>query len=230
MNGDLPFGMRVPGGAWVHQVPESARHRLCELCGSVIPWRKNDRPGAYAKRRFCSNRCRLVVLNADTVAVESQKRRFMQKVQIGQNGDCWRWTGAFVPNGYGYFSLNKKVMHAHRAAFMLFKGAIPAGLYVCHQCDNQWCVNPEHLWPGTQKENIADCIAKGRKIAPPVTNWQNRTKPHHWQRLTEAQAREIIRRLHLGETQASIARQFGVNPSAIYKIKMGLRWPQLARP
>lgn len=204
-------------------LPSPAPRRHCELCGAAIPWWKNDRKGAYAKRRFCSNRCRLT----DASSAHNQELRFMRKVQIGRDGDCWRWIGAFVPNGYGYFSLNRRVMHAHRAAFMLFRGPIPAGLNICHQCDNQWCVNPEHLWPGTQKENIADCIAKGRKVDPPVTDWQNRTKPHHWQKLSENEVKRIKRRLADGDRQADIARDFRVRPEAISKIKLGQRWAYL---
>jgi FixJ family two-component response regulator len=89
-------------------------------------------------------------------------------------------------------------------------------------------VNPDHLFVGTQLENVADCIQKGRKTSPPVTDWQNRTTPHHWQRLTPAQVMEILTRVRAGELQERIAADYGINSRTVSKIKLGQRWPQLS--
>jgi hypothetical protein len=73
-------------------------------------------------------------------------------------GDCWEWQGYVDKLGYG--RLGKK--RAHRMSYEKHKGPIPAGLMVCHSCDNRKCINPEHLWIGTQTDNMRDMAAKGR--------------------------------------------------------------------
>lgn len=211
-------------------VTSSVIGRHCALCDGLIPWTKNDRKGAYAKRRFCSNNCRLIAMKTAAATADGQKQRFMLKVATGQDGTCWRWIGAFNQNGYGYFLLGGRLMHAHRASYALFRGDVPKDKNVCHACDNRWCVNPDHLWIGTQRQNVHDAMAKGRSVPPPRTDWRNRIKPHHWQRLSVDQAKEIIRRLARGEKHELIAQDFGINSRTVSKIKLGQRWPHLERP
>lgn len=76
---------------------------------------------------------------------------------------CWVWTGPTCANGrYGRIPGTKPLLLAHRKAFMDAIGPIPAGMVICHSCDNGLCVNPMHLFVGTQKDNMLDCTAKGR--------------------------------------------------------------------
>lgn len=84
--------------------------------------------------------------------------RFWSKVD--RSADCWLWTGARTPTGYG--ALHGQERLAPRMAWTLSVGPIPMGLQVLHRCDNPPCVNPDHLWLGTQQDNMADMIAKGR--------------------------------------------------------------------
>lgn len=98
------------------------------------------------QREFCSNRCNI-----------------MGNIKIADNG-CWEWQKGCDEFGYGHFRdfSNKKQQNTHRISYKTFKGEIPKGKFVCHQCDNPKCVNPSHLWIGSCKENMQDASNKGR--------------------------------------------------------------------
>lgn len=92
--------------------------------------------------------------------------RFWERVQ--KTDDCWLWTGSTDKDGYGWFWVDGKTATAHRFSYALHNdGAIPDGLYVCHSCDNPPCVNPDHLWLGTNQDNMDDCARKGRRRGRP---------------------------------------------------------------
>lgn len=78
---------------------------------------------------------------------------------VKKTESCWIWKGKIGNSGYGVFNRKES---SHRKSYELFKGEVEPGLCVCHTCDNPKCVNPDHLWIGTQKENITDSINKGR--------------------------------------------------------------------
>jgi len=108
---------------------------------------------------------------------EITKKNFWNKVDkitpFGPNGDCWRWTAAAYKSGYGKlcertFSGKPKSWLAHRFSYFLAYGEIPKGILVCHSCDNPACVNPDHLFLGTHKDNMIDCKMKGRVYVQPT--------------------------------------------------------------
>lgn len=102
------------------------------------------------------------------VSTETVEQRFNKKYLINEDTDCWEWQNATNNIGYGMFRWSSgKMRTAHRASYELHIGPIPEGLVVCHTCDNPKCVNPEHLWTGTMKDNAQDMIAKGRHYTHP---------------------------------------------------------------
>lgn len=91
------------------------------------------------------------------------KDRFWPKVEKAGPGDCWLWTAGVDGHGYGKVKIEGRCLKASRVSWELHNGAIPEGLDVCHSCDTPLCVNPSHLWLGTQLDNMRDMAAKGRR-------------------------------------------------------------------
>jgi hypothetical protein len=93
--------------------------------------------------------------------------RFEKKFIPEPNSGCWLWTAAAKGDGYGHFALNNgKPIGAHRASWMIYNGDIPDGMHVLHRCDVRCCVNPDHLFLGTNQDNVQDRQRKGRR--PPT--------------------------------------------------------------
>ena len=135
--------------------------------------------------------------------------RFWSKVARRQGDQCWEWQAASNARGYGTFGANGKSCLAHRLAWELVNGAIPEGMLVCHTCDNPKCCNPQHLWLGTNAENIEDMRRKGRARARRGASNKNA-------KLSMDQAREV-RRLYSagGVSQQAIADALGVTQRVI---------------
>jgi hypothetical protein len=144
------------------------------------------------------------------------EQRFWSKVGIGRKNECWEWKDYKDKDGYGTFWLDGSDRRAHRVAYEITKGKIPEGKCCCHFCDNPSCVNPNHLWIGTSKENTHDAIKN--RIFPMGEN--------HWKsRLTETQIKQIrALRNQEGKSLAELSNQFGVTKAHIWQVSVGKSW------
>lgn len=131
---------------------------------------------------------------------------------------CWTWTGVRSPGGYGSINLGRRgagFMPAHRMSYRIHHGEVPAGMDVCHTCDNPPCVNPAHLFAGTRKENMQDCVAKGRmRVGEADGN----------ARFTEVDIRQIRRMASEGTSVKSIAQTFSAHERTIRAIVRREQW------
>ena len=150
--------------------------------------------------------------------------RFWEKVD--KTDGCWLWTASVFQHGlpYGQFQLNG-IPHHHRVAWTLVNGPIPDGIRVLHHCDNPPCVNPEHLFLGTDADNNRDMMAKGRFRQGNTTLTAAKGEGHPKHRLTEEQV-SAIRSRYTGAwgEQSQLAREFGVSQTTIFQIVNQQRW------
>ena len=101
-------------------------------------------------------------MNIPILLSELDIKRFKTKFIKSSPHKCWEWKAGLSSNGYGKFSINHKCYGTHRIAYFLHYKIDPIDKFVCHHCDNKKCVNPHHLFLGTQLDNIRDCVKKGR--------------------------------------------------------------------
>jgi hypothetical protein len=132
---------------------------------------------------------------------------------------CIEWTGAVSSNGYGSRWFCGKHQSTHRVAWIEANGEIPEGMVVCHACDNKLCVNLEHLFLGTQADNVADMMAKGRGSPPPINRMYGERHPQA--KLTWSDVEMIHRSDASG---ASLARQLGVSAETVKRVRRGEAW------
>jgi hypothetical protein len=138
---------------------------------------------------------------------------------VEKRNGCWLWDGDIKPTGYGQAAYQGKKVNAHRVSYMLFKGPIPDGMHVMHQCDVRNCVNPDHLSLGTHLDNMRDMVAKGRRRGPARAEMP-------WRKLSEDDVRKILVSTEPGTV---LAAKYGVTKGAIYAIRNGVTWKDIAR-
>jgi hypothetical protein len=146
--------------------------------------------------------------------------RLLKKIKKHKSG-CWNWIGSKYPTGYGRFSYKKHKGYAHRMSYIVFKGKIKKNFCVCHACDNKACINPDHLWLGTQKDNIIDCINKGRRA---IYKTGENHKNH---KLINKQIIEIKYKLKNNMPIYKIAKHYFVHINTIYAIKNNKTWKHI---
>lgn len=175
--------------------PAGIKIKGCKHCRkSFVDWQNNP------NTNYCSDKCRL-----------------LSKVLVDEETGCWNYMGHVNPeNGYGYLQIKRKNRLAHRLSYLLHKGPVANGLYVCHKCDNRTCINPAHLWLGTHDENMADRHAKGRTKSG-VSLGEN----HGNSKLTA----EIVRAIRAsGQTDTALSRKYKVSRTTISDARSGKTW------
>ncbi len=169
--------------------------RPCALCGKPYVGR--------TRSRYCDFPC-----------------RFYSKVdRTPTPKGCHLWTAILDSKGYGQIKVDGKVEKAHRIAWELKNnGPIPDGQCVLHHCDNPICVNPDHLFPGTNADNVRDRDGKNRQAC-------GEQLPQH--KLTEVDVLRIRRGYYTGMTTKEIAKKLGVSCVTIYYVLRGDTWKHL---
>ncbi len=175
--------------------------------------------------------------------MKSNIERFERAICPDPMSGCWLWNGH---GKYGSFRIRDGVnqyryLTAHRAAWELHRGVVPRGLLVCHRCDVPGCVNINHLFLGTPKENTQDAILKGRfkmPVVPPERRPRgdghpSRTKPECLKRGVEHPAAKLdedqVRAIRLGsDSCAALGKKYGVAPVTISRIKRRLIWSHIS--
>ena len=138
--------------------------------------------------------------------------RITNKIKKCTDTGCWNWLGTKTIRGYGQLIIDGQKLYAHRVSYALFHGELPRTLNVCHKCDNVQCVNPDHLFLGTQKDNLQDMSAKGRST---------RGERNPQAKLTA----DVIKEIRDNATpNEQLAKQYGVSRRTISAIKKKERW------
>lgn len=187
--------------------------KSCNWCAKLFSAEDCPNNWHFLRRRFCSKPC------AAKAKASAQKERLfeenLQRYALAKDG-CWEWSGDKTRGGYGRLRYKDKTMRAHRFFYEQYRGHIADGLFVCHQCDNPACVNPDHLFLGTAADNKADCCKKKRHA---FGERQTNAK------LTEAKVREIF---FCSDEYREIADKFGISTTLVRAIKKRRVWRHLS--
>ena len=178
-----------------------------------------------AAKGFCANHYRAMRLYGDPLGLKQKqhhgktlKERF--DLYVKRSEGCWPWLGYKDSNGYGRLNVNGIPQLASRVSYLLHYGDVPKGKSVCHKCDNPICVNPDHLFIGTQADNVADMHSKGRARKRAVSG-----EAHGNAILTEDDVRQILRSpLSVPE----LAVKFNMSRTTIYGVRKRKSWKHVS--
>lgn len=138
-----------------------------------------------------------------------------ERAIIDPQSGCWLWRLALKNDGYGVATAKRKCVRAHRLSWELFRGKIPVEMNVLHHCDVRHCVNPDHLFLGTHKDNSVDMVNKGRSLFG---------EKHNQAKLS---TKEVIAILTSKQSHRRLAKEYGVCAGMICHIKAGRNWKHI---
>lgn len=164
--------------------------------------------------KYCNRKCKYSHLKQLSYDDEYQKYKLLKSVIVQQN-NCWEWQKSKNTDGYANWKYKGKQQHASRISYLLFIGDIPINKIVCHSCDNRKCVNPNHLFLGTRKENTQDMVNKDRHT-------RGERSPNS--KTTNNIVIEIRELFSRGMKQSEIAKVYGFNPTFINRIVLRKTW------
>ena len=189
---------------------------ICQKCGDEY----HPILGREDTSLFCSMKCAAGHGNrARWAKAPPAIDRFEKKYIPEPNTGCWLWTATGDEKGYGHFRYKGRPQKAHRASWMLHRGEIPDGMLVCHHCDTPACVNPDHLFLGTNDDNMRDRQEKGRQA-------RGERAPTAVLTEREVSAIRLLSDKH-DIPKADIAEAFGVGGSTIGAIVRRKTWTHL---
>jgi hypothetical protein len=211
-------GARVDGKLGPETI--AAAHRADETCRAAPPHgARRPHPGSDRRRPAAAGQPRRLDQQVIETGMETSLVRFMRHVARDPAADgCWIWTGATSGSSYGAAKMGGKQWQAHRLSYTLHRGEIPAGLLVCHRCDVRTCVNPEHLFLGTHRDNMIDKVRKGRHVV-------SRGEANGAAKLD---AERVAKIRDAAGPQRQIAITFGVAQTLVSQIKRGVVWRRAA--
>jgi hypothetical protein len=156
------------------------------------------------------------------------RERFDEKVGPPDENGCTRWLGGTTIKGskaYGLFYARGQMRPAHRWIYEDTHGELPRNIDVCHKCDVRLCVNLDHLFAGTRKENMEDAVRKGRTshVARPSMQGSN----HHQATLTDEQVKAIRKRHDEGTKKRALSEEYGVSFQSIRRIVRRISWSHI---
>lgn len=204
-----------------HNVPRNkiaTDPKYCECgCGQITPISKNtDRKRDLIRgqhTRFC--------LGHRPTSIPEQL--FWKNVTPGSTDDCWEWQGYINDSGYGELRCGTgPLLRAHRVSYEIYKGVIPPNMHVCHSCDNRRCVNPAHLWVGTDADNVHDMDNKGRRVIVPHYG-----EDHGMSKLTKEKVLQIRQLAQSGVSYEEIGRRFSISGVHAGRVAKGECWAHI---
>lgn len=150
-------------------------------------------------------------MSRPTNTPELIQERFWDRMTKCPLTKCWEWTGCTTNGGYGHIKFCGKLILTHRLSWLITNGDIPVNINVCHSCDNPKCCNPEHLFLGSQHDNVMDCSSKGR-----MRDCSGEANPNV--KLSDDQVAQIR---NSDKSNVELAKELGVHRSHVWAVRRG---------